>query len=75
MAGAASSVQAFLRMVIGSLLGIFIGQAYDGTAHPLALALLTLGGASLLLVLFSERGKLFRRLHPPGSARPVIDLH
>ena len=39
-AGSASSVQAFLRVVIGSVVGILIGQAYDGTAHPLALGLL-----------------------------------
>lgn len=62
-AGAAASVQAFLRVMAGSTLGAFIGQAYDGTARPLALALLTAGSATLLLVLMSERGRLFRRLH------------
>lgn len=72
-AGAASSVQAFMRMVIGSLVGIVIGQAYDGTARPLAIALFLTGMASLSLVLFSERGKLFRRLHPPGTPRPIAD--
>jgi len=63
IAGAAASVQVFLRMVIGSVLGALIGQAFDGTARPLAAAMLVAGVASLLLVLFSERGKLFRRLH------------
>jgi DHA1 family bicyclomycin/chloramphenicol resistance-like MFS transporter len=63
MAGAAASLQAFLRVLIGSLLGALIGQAYDGTARPLAIALLTAGLGALVLVLFSERGMLFRRLH------------
>ena len=74
-AGSASSMQAFLRMVIGSLIGIVIGQAYDGTAHPLALGLLTAGSLSLMFVLFSEKGKLFRRIHPPGTPRPVVLEH
>jgi DHA1 family bicyclomycin/chloramphenicol resistance-like MFS transporter len=63
IAGAASSVQAFMRLMVGSALGALIGQAYDGTALPLAMALLLAGIAALLLVVFSERGKLFRRLH------------
>lgn len=74
-AGSANSMHAFLRMVIGSVIGIVVGQAYDGTAHPLALALLMSGILSLLLVLFSEKGKLFRRLHPPGSPRPIVLEH
>lgn len=64
IAGAAASLQAFVRMVLGGLIGIIIGQSYDGTARPLALALLICGCLSLVLVLFSERGRLFRRLNP-----------
>lgn len=64
IAGAAASLQAFTRMVLGGLIGIMIGQSYDGTARPLALALLICGSLSLALVLFSERGVLFRRLNP-----------
>ncbi|MDP7325742.1 MAG: MFS transporter [Erythrobacter sp.] len=59
IAGAASSAQSFLRMTTGALLGAGIGYAYDGTARPLALALLVTATVSLLLVLFSERGALF----------------
>jgi DHA1 family bicyclomycin/chloramphenicol resistance-like MFS transporter len=62
-AGAAASVQAFMRLMVGASLGALIGQAYDGTARPLAAALLAAGLSALVLVLFSERGKLFRRLH------------
>lgn len=71
IAGAASSVQAFIRMLSGALIGAAIGRAYDGTSRPLALALFVSGIVALGLVLYSERGKLFRRLHPPGAPRPM----
>jgi len=69
IAGAASSIQTFFRMFGAALVGLFIGQAYDGTAQPFAHALLITSVLSLLLVLFSEKGRLFRRLNPP-VARP-----
>jgi DHA1 family bicyclomycin/chloramphenicol resistance-like MFS transporter len=77
MAGAASSVQAFLRMVIGSGLGLVIGLAYDGTALPLAIAFFGCGLGGLLLVLWSEHGTLFRRINPRGTLRevPLPDTH
>lgn len=59
IAGAASSAHGFVRMTTASLLGGAIGYAYDGTARPLALALLASGLACLVLVLWSEKGKLF----------------
>jgi DHA1 family bicyclomycin/chloramphenicol resistance-like MFS transporter len=68
-AGAASSVQAFVRLVLASLLGWLIGQAYDETAVPFVSAQVAAGLAALALVLFSERGRLFRRLLPPGVPR------
>ncbi len=68
-AGAAASAQAFIRMVLAAVLGSLIGQAYDGSARPLAVALLSAGTVAMLLVLFSERGRLFRRLNPPRAAR------
>lgn len=64
IAGAASSAQTFLRMVTGSVLGAFIGYSYDGTARPLALALLVTALLSLAFVLFSERGELFGEPEP-----------
>lgn len=73
IAGAAASFQSFVRMVGASLLGAAVGQAYDGTARPLAFALLGCGLTALVLVLYSENGRLFRRLIPPGQARPVPD--
>ncbi len=59
IAGAASSAQSFVRLVTGATLGSVIGFAYDGTARPLAAALLITATICLLLVLFSERGRLF----------------
>ena len=59
IAGAASSAHGFVRMTMAALLGGAIGYAFDGTARPLALALLASGLACLVLVLMSEKGKLF----------------
>lgn len=73
IAGAASSFQSFLRMAVGALLGGLIGQAFDGTPRPLVTAMFVMGVTALMLVLYSERGRLFRRLTPPGQARPVAD--
>ena len=49
----------YLSIALGLLLGGAIGYAFDGTARPLALALLASGLACLVLVLLSEKGKLF----------------
>lgn len=73
IAGAASSFQSFLRMAVGALLGGLIGQAFDGTPRPLVTAMFVMGVTALVLVLYSEHGRLFRRLTPPGQARPVAD--
>jgi MFS transporter, DHA1 family, multidrug resistance protein len=67
IAGAASSIQTFFRMFGAALVGIVIGQSYDGTARPFAFALLIGSSSALCLVLYSERGRLFRRLNKPGG--------
>ncbi len=72
IAGAASSVQSFTRIMLGAIFGALIGQAYDQTARPLAYSFLIAGLAALAVVLFSENGKLFRRLNPPEAPRPVV---
>jgi MFS transporter, DHA1 family, multidrug resistance protein len=59
IAGAASSAHGFVRMTMAAVVGAGIGYAFDGTARPLALALLASGLACLMLVLLSEKGKLF----------------
>ena len=67
IAGSASSVQTFFRMFGAAVVGLIIGQSYNGTAQPFAHALLICSTGALLLVTFSERGKLFRRLNPPKA--------
>ncbi len=61
IAGAASSMHGFVRLTTASLIGGSIGYSYDGTARPLAMALLASGLVCLALVVFSEKGKLFGR--------------
>ena len=67
IAGAASSVQSFFRMFGAAMVGLVIGQVYNGTSQPFALSLLICSTLALLFVLYSERGRLFRRLNvnPP----------
>jgi len=68
-AGAASSVQTFVRTFGAAMAGMTIGQLFDGTVQPFAWSLLVLSICGLLLVLYSERGKLFS---PPQPGRPRI---
>lgn len=70
-AGSASSAQAFIRLVLGTMIGAAVGQAYDDSARPLAHGLLAAGLVSLALILWSEHGRLFRRVLPPGTPRPA----
>jgi len=76
IAGSASSVQAFMRLLIAASVGIVIGQAYDGTALPLATGFVTCGLGALALVLFSEKGRLFAP-RDTGTGRPPqpAELH
>jgi Arabinose efflux permease len=72
IAGAAASIMSFLRTVIGAVLGTLIGQAYDGTARPILVAMIVCGCLGTILVLYSERGKLFRRINPPGFYKNAL---
>lgn len=65
IAGAASSAQTAVRMSTGAVLGALIGSLYDGTARPLAVSMLSCALLALAIVLFSENGKLFRRVNTP----------
>lgn len=60
IAGVASSFQGFVSMVGASLIGFFIGQAFDGTVVPLEAGYLLCGLAALAMVLTAENGRLFR---------------
>lgn len=64
IAGTASSVIGVYTSLAGALLGLTVGQAFDGTVIPLGAAFLLLGLLCLLVVLWTERGRLFRPQHP-----------
>jgi DHA1 family bicyclomycin/chloramphenicol resistance-like MFS transporter len=59
VAGLASSFIGGATTLIGATVGFFIGRAYDGTVLPLALGYVACGGATLLVLIATERGRLF----------------
>jgi DHA1 family bicyclomycin/chloramphenicol resistance-like MFS transporter len=59
VAGTGSSVLGFGQTLGGGLLGAALGYTYNGTLIPLFAGFLILSLASLLLVLYAERGQLF----------------
>lgn len=61
IAGTASSLQGFVSMLGGALLGAAIGQSFDGTTIPLYGGFLACGLVALVIVVATERGRLFRR--------------
>ena len=60
IAGTASSFVGFYTTMLGAFSGYVIGQAFDGTVLPVGIGYATLGGLALLVVLWTERGLLFR---------------
>ena len=64
IAGTASSVQGVTSTIVGALIGLAIGQSFDGTPHPFVVGLAACGVASLAIVLWTERGRLFARITP-----------
>jgi DHA1 family bicyclomycin/chloramphenicol resistance-like MFS transporter len=67
VAGTGSSVQGFIGMSGGAVLGFFIGQAFDGSAVPLATGCMVYGVMSLIMVLIAERGRLFQQAESRGE--------
>jgi MFS transporter, DHA1 family, multidrug resistance protein len=67
IAGTASSVIGVYTSLAGALLGLIVGQAFDGTVIPLGVGFVLLGVVGLLVVLWTERGRLFT----PHSADPA----
>ena len=59
IAGTASSLIGFYTTLIGTAIGLVIGQAFDGTVTPLAAGFLACDVACLAVVLWAERGRLF----------------
>jgi DHA1 family bicyclomycin/chloramphenicol resistance-like MFS transporter len=67
VAGIASSIIGGTTTLIGATGGYLIGQAYDGTVLPLTAGYALCGAATLLVLLITERGRLFQ-LGPSSAA-------
>ncbi len=70
IAGIAASLQGFISTFSGALVGILIGEQFNGTTVPLAAGALCCGLISLGFVLLAEKGRLFRAHH--SSSDPKI---
>ena len=64
IAGTASSLIGLYTTLTGALLGLVVGQSFNGTVIPLGVGFLLLGIACLLVVLLTERGRLFQPHNP-----------
>lgn len=71
IAGTASSIIGFYTTLVGAFLGMVVGHFFDGTVIPLGFGYLALSGTAILVVLWTEKGVLFRPSHPDPVARPV----
>jgi DHA1 family bicyclomycin/chloramphenicol resistance-like MFS transporter len=66
IAGTASSLFGSITTLIGIVLGTVVGQAYDGTMVPLTTGFFIFTLIALVVVLVTERGRMFR-----ASPQPV----
>lgn len=60
IAGTASSFLGFYTTILGAFCGYLIGQAFDGSVLPIGIGYAGLGALALLVVVWTERGRLFR---------------
>ncbi|WP_075216880.1 multidrug effflux MFS transporter [Mongoliimonas terrestris] len=66
IAGTASSLIGFYTTLGGALLGLVVGQSFDGTVTPLATGFLVLSATTLAVVFWTEKGRLFKPQTPIG---------
>lgn len=59
IAGTASAAYGFATTTVSSLIGMLIGSQYNGSTIPLMLGFVCLGASSLVIILITEKGKLF----------------
>ncbi|MGQ7794102.1 multidrug effflux MFS transporter [Faunimonas sp. B44] len=67
IAGTASSFMGFYMTLLGAGFGLLVGQAFDGTVLPLAAGFLGLSILGVLVVLWTEHGRLFRPRQPDAA--------
>ncbi len=60
LAGTAASVQGFVMMVGGSILGTAIGQQFNGTTLPMTAGFAITGILGIVVILVTERGRMFQ---------------
>jgi len=63
VAGTASSLIGAVTTIVGTVGGALIGQSFDGTVAPLSAGFFSLSALTLLIVYWTERGRLFQPHH------------
>jgi DHA1 family bicyclomycin/chloramphenicol resistance-like MFS transporter len=76
IAGTASSVQGVAGTIGGALIGLAIGQSFDGSQRPFLIGLAGCGLSALILVIITERGRLFGAIDAVAGAEgaPQADV-
>jgi DHA1 family bicyclomycin/chloramphenicol resistance-like MFS transporter len=79
IAGTASSVQGVVATIGGGLIGLAIGQAFDGTAQTFLWGMAACAGAAFVIVRLTEPKRLFagpirREEIPPEAAEPRPEI-
>jgi DHA1 family bicyclomycin/chloramphenicol resistance-like MFS transporter len=76
VAGTASAAQGFVSTIGGALVGIAIGQSFDGSSRPVAIGFALCSCAALASILYAERYRLFRPHHPRSDTpHPAPEWH
>jgi len=70
IAGTASSVQGTVSTILAALIGLAIGQSYDGTVQPFLWGVAACAAAALAITVLTEPDRLFAPL-PAAPARPL----
>jgi DHA1 family bicyclomycin/chloramphenicol resistance-like MFS transporter len=71
IAGTASSIQGVVGTIGGALIGLVIGQAFDGTALPFLWGMAACAGLAFLIVLLTEPQRLFAGVGQRGPAAEI----
>ena len=71
IAGTASSVQGVVGTIGGAVIGLLIGQAFDGTAQPFLWGTAGCAMISLVIVLLTEPKRLFAGVDRSKSNEPI----
>ncbi|ADR52616.1 probable multidrug resistance transporter protein [Candidatus Liberibacter solanacearum CLso-ZC1] len=61
LAGTASSVFGFINTLISTLVGIIIGQSFNGTTYPITIGFFALAVLSYICIFIAEKGVMFNK--------------